>query len=284
MTHHHLQPTWPSLPLLSAALVLAACALPADDGGGFRPALAVLPMHNLSGYGGALLGRRAADQVALDFGSSGAWRVLDRAQSDRACQQREMTPPYAVGYMQELAHALGADLVCSGAVQSVEVDGRAGVVRLTMYVEVVDQVSGQMVVASRPAVVVRRSAGAPEPTDALVSRALAQAAAEAAELAAAGPRVQGEVTSPGSDGVVELAFVTQAGVKPGQRLLLYRPFAEGDVKVPGRLLAALMVIRADGSTVRAEVLGRSGDIHTGDLAVAVGPASASANRPGDGRR
>lgn len=279
----HRPPTHAGICLLLAGLLTRA-GLAADEGP-FRPALVVLPLHNLSGYGGSLLGRRAADQLALEFGSSGAWRVLDRAQSDRACQQRELVPPYAVGYMQDVAHALGADLICSGAVQTMDVDARGGVVRLTMHVEIVDQISGQMVVVSRPAVVVRRNVADPEPTDLLVSRALAQAAVEAAKLAAAGPRAQGEVTGPEANGELRLVFPADSGITTGQRCLLYRPTTDGDGNVPGRLLAALMVTRAEGTSVRAKVLARSGDIHTGDLAVPVGPPSAGDTRPpGSGRR
>lgn len=274
------RPPHAAIRLLFAGFLVTA-GLAADDSP-FRPALAVLPLQNLSGYGGLLLGRRAADQLALDFGGSGAWRVLERAQSDRACEQRELTPPYAVGHMQEVAHALGADLVCSGAVQSLEVDARAGVVRLTMHVEVIDQISGQMVVASRLAVNARRSADDPEPTDVLVGRALAQAAAEAAKLAAAGPRAQGEVSSPGVNGEVQLSFPSDHGLRTGQRCLLYRPATDANGKVPGKLLAALMVTRVDGNVLRAKVLARSGDIHTGDMAVPVGPPSAGASRPPGG--
>lgn len=267
--------------VLAAAVVVALLAggQPGAAAVKFRPAVAVLTVQNLSNHGGGLLGRRAADQLALDLGNTGAWRVLDRAQTDRACRQRELSPPYAVGYMQAVGHALGADLVAGGTVQTVTVDARAGVARLALYVEIVDQVSGQLVVGAQQKAEARRDSAKPEPTDVLVGRALAEACAKAAKLSAAGPGAQGEVTDPGDGKAVVLKLADQAVLKPGQRLLLYRAITEGEERLPGKLIAAVMVAKSDATTTEARVLARSGDIHTGDIAVTIYEAAPAAAAP-----
>jgi hypothetical protein len=184
--------------------------------------------------------------------------------------------------MQEVGHALGADLVFTGLVQALEVDARAGAVRLTLYVEAVDQVSGQLVVATRETASVRRSDSRPEPTDVLVTQALAQAADKAAETTALGPRAQGEVSDPRDGKTVAVKVEVTGGLRSGQRLLIYRPATEGDAQVPDKLIAAAMVMGGEGAIVEAKVLARSGDIHTGDLAVTVGDAPAREGGPPGG--
>lgn len=254
-----------------AALVGAGMA-PASAAA-FRPAVAVLLLQNLSPYGGRLLGRRAADQLALDLGATGLWRVLDRAQTDRACQQRELRPPYAGGYMQEVGFALGADLIFSGTLQSVEISAAAGRVRVALYAEAIDQVSGQVVLGTRQTAEVTRDAKRPEPTDVLVSQALASACAAVAKLSAAGPQVQAQIDDPRDGKSVTLKLPAETTLATGQRLLLYRAVPEGAGHVPGKLLAALMVSRASAGSCEAQVLAHSGDIHSGDLAFTVGQAS-----------
>jgi hypothetical protein len=262
----------PCRPLAFLLTGLLSAGLASAQAGPFRPAVAVLRLRNLSAYGGDLLGRRAADQLALDLGSTGVWRVQDRTQTDRACLQRDLRPPYAVGYMQEIGHALAADLVSSGALQAVEVDPRAGVVRVTIYVEAVDQVSGQLVVGTQQSAETRRDTDHPLPTDVLVGRAVAVACAKAAKVTALGPALQGEVTDPRDSKSVLLKLPEQAALRPGQRLLLYRAVTEGEAHVPGRLIAALMVTEAKAGSAEARVLAHSGDIHTGDIAVTVSDA------------
>ncbi|MEI6501501.1 MAG: hypothetical protein WCP21_10825, partial [Armatimonadota bacterium] len=129
---------------LAALLLMGA----APSYAAFRPGAVVLGFGNTSAYSGHLLGRRAADQLALDLGGSGVWRVLDRAQTDRACEQRDLRSPYATAYLQELGHALGGDVLFTGTVQKLEVDPKEGKIAVTVYVEALDQVSGQTALAT----------------------------------------------------------------------------------------------------------------------------------------
>lgn len=246
-----------------------------------RPAVAVLGFQNRSGYGGKLLGRRAADQLALDLGLTGYWRVLDRAQCDRVCAERDLSPPYAVGSLQELGHALEADLVFTGIVQSVEISPRSGEVRTRLYVEAVDQVAGQPVLGVQQLAVEARTDKQPVATDVLVGRAMAQVCAAAAALSAQGPGVQGQVSDPGDGKVLTLTFADKVTLEAGQRLLLYRAVPEGDQRVAGKLIGSLMVVETKAGACRAKVLGQAGDIHTEDLAVTIG---APPKRPTGGQK
>jgi hypothetical protein len=145
-------------------------------------------------------------------------------------------------------------------------------VRLTVYVEAVDQVSGQLVVGTQQTATERRNPAQPEATDVLVSKALAGACAQAARATATGPGVQGEVADPRDGKTIALKLPEQVALKPGQRLLLYRPTLEGDERGPGKLIAAVMVTKSEAAATEARVLARGGDIHTGDIAVTVGEA------------
>jgi hypothetical protein len=254
--------SWGLAALLSAASVAGAAS--------FRPGAAVLDFQNVSVYTGHLMSRRAADQMALDLGATGNWRIVDRAQTARAVQQREMRPPYAVGMMQELGHALEADIIFSGAVQKLEVDAKAGKIRLTLLLEGVDQVSGQSVVATVQTGEGRRDDKAPQPTDVLVGQALADASQRAAKAASVNTGFMTTVTDPGDSKTVTLKRPADLEVKSGQRFLLYRAVPEDEGRVPGKLLAALMIVECKADSCRAQVLARAGDIHTDDIAVSVG--------------
>jgi len=249
-----------------AALLWAAPQLPAAP---FRPGAVVLDFQNVSGYSGRLLARRAADQLALDLGATGCWRVIDRSQTRRAAAQRDLRAPYAVGLMQELSHALGADVVFSGAIQKLEVNPKAGSVRLTVLVEAVDQISGQSVLATVQTGEVLRRDRAPEPTDVVVGEALAAACALAAKAAAVNTGLLLTVTDPGDGKAVRLSPGPGVIVARGYRLLLYRAVVDGEERVPGKLIAALMVADCGPDACQAQVLARAGDIHTDDIAVSI---------------
>ncbi len=249
-----------------AALLLTASQLWAAP---FRPGAAVLDFQNVGGYSGHLLSRRAADQLALDLGATGCWRVIDRTQTRRAAQQRGLKPPYAVGLMQELAHAVAADVVFTGAVQKLEVNAREATIRLTLLVECVDQISGQRAAATVQVGEVTAREKAPAPTDVLVGEALATASAQAAKAVSVNTGLALTVTDPGEGKTVQLKPAAGVQVKSGYRLLLYRALVEGEERTPGKLLAALMVSEVGADTCKAQVLARAGDIHTDDIAISI---------------
>ena len=241
----------------------------------FRPGALVLTFANSSVYSGHLLGRRAADQLALDLGATGAWRVIDRAQADRATEQRDLRPPYAVAYLQEIGHALGGDVIFTGAIQKLDVDAKLGKLSLTLYVEGTDKVSGQSVLGTLQTGEARRNSAAPEPTDVLIGHALADATAKVAVAAAQGTGVTATVADPADSKAITLKFAPDSKPLTGMRFLLYRAVLEGDQPTPGKLIATLMVTKTSADTATANVLARSGDIHTGDIAVSIcSPAKA----------
>jgi len=235
----------------------------------FRPGAAVLDFQNVCGYSGHLLARRAADQLALDLGATGCWRVIDRAQTRRASLQRDLHAPYAVGLMQEVAHALGADVVFTGALQKLEVNPKTGSVKMTLLVEAVDQVSGQSAIATVQTGEAARQESDPEPTDVMVGAALAAASALAAQAASVNTGLMLTVTEPGEGKTVRLKPAAGVEVRRGYRLLLYRALVEGDERGPGKLIATLMVTDTGGDGCKAQVLAKAGDIHTDDIAVSI---------------
>lgn len=256
-------------------LAALLCLLAAPCHAAFRPGALVLNFNNTSVYSGHLLGRRAADQLALDLGATGAWRVIDRAQADRAAEQRGLLPPYAVAYLQEIGHALGGDVIFSGAIQKLDVDAKLGKLTVTVYVEATDQVSGQSVLGTLKTGEARANPAVPEPTDVLIGRALADATAKVAAAAALGTGAAATLADPGDAKTVTLKLAGQATVTTGMRFLLYRAVTEDGQPTPGKLIATLMVTKTGGDSATASVLARSGDIHTGDLAVSIcSPAKA----------
>ena len=235
----------------------------------FRPGALVLPFQNTSSYSGHLLGRRAADQLALDLGASGVWRVVDRAQTDKALAQRRLRPPYAVAYLQELGHSVGGDLIFTGTIQKLEVEPKIGRLAVTIYCEATDQVSGQSVLATVQTGESRRNEREPVPTDVLIGHALADACAKVAAVAARNTGVVAEVTDPDEAKAVALKLPAGSNIASGSRFLLYRGVVEGQERVPGKLIGSLMVTEVRGEKCTARVLARSGDIHSGDIAVSV---------------
>ncbi len=249
-----------------ALLVLIASGA---HGAVFRPGAIVLEFQNLSAYQGHLLGRRAADQLAVELGATGAWRIIDRAQTRRAMQQRGLQAPYAVGLMQELAHALGAEMIFTGAIQKLAINPKTGSVRLTILVEAFDQISGQSALATVQTAEAVRQEKKPQPTDVLVDDALASALAVAAKVASANAGKIMTVTDPGDGKTVCLSKPAQERLQPGGRLLLYRPIIEGEERMPGKLIALLLLTECGPDGCQARVLARAGDIHTDDIAVSI---------------
>lgn len=252
---------------LAALLIplVAASAAPA-----FRPSAAVLPFQNVSIYSGHMLARRAADQLALSLGGTGTWRVIDRTQTDRALQQRELAPPYAVAYLQEIAHALEADVVFTGAVQKLEVDAKLGLLKVTVLVEAVDRIAGQTLLASVQTGEVRRNETKPQPTDVLIGEALANALDKMAALAGRDTGLLTTVAAPQDGKSVSLKRSDNDTIHSGQRFLLYRATVDDGQKTPGKLIATVMVTDVSADSYKAQVLARSGDIHTDDFVVSIG--------------
>lgn len=235
----------------------------------FRPGAAVLDFQNVSAYSGHLLGRRAADQLALELGATGSWKVVDRMQTRRAALQRELRAPYAVGLMQELAHAIGGDMIFTGAIQKVEVSPKSGTTRLTLLVEAIDQISGQSAMATVHTGEAVRQEKMPQPTDVLVGEALAAAAALAAKAISAGTGAMVQVMEPGDGKTVRLKPASGVQMRSGCRLLLYRSVLEDQERVPRKLIGTLMLTNCGPEACTARVLAKAGDIHTDDIAVTV---------------
>jgi hypothetical protein len=251
--------------LMGLAVVLLGYALP-GHAATYRPGAAVLVFNNLSTYSGYLLGRRAADQLALDLGATGQWRVVDRARTDEACQQRELRPPYAVAYMQAVGHALGTEVIFTGTVQKVEIDPVRGGVKVTILVEAFDQISGQSILATLASGEARANEEQAVPTDIVVNYALARACNEAAKAAEPVNTISGAVADPRDSLTATVKLPAGTTTPTGLRFLIYRAVNEGQETSAGKLIATAMVTRSTTGSCEVQILGRASELHTGDLA------------------
>jgi len=260
---------------LAAALGLIAAlgsiSLAAEDTAGqsIRPRLAAMQFHDYSAYRGHLLGRRAADALYVALEATGRWRLLEPSAVRQACADMHLTPPFAVGYQQALGYRLNADVIVTGRVEGVRISPAEGTVTINLVLDFVDRVCGQSIMPLQISGSSRRADGGPRPTDIIVSEALADACSRIVAIVQTVPACAAKVVDT-SGTQLTLEPLTEVPLTGGDRLLLYR--ANGDEQAGPKLVALLMVKRAEAGRITATVLDRIGDIYTGDVAVCVGPA------------
>jgi hypothetical protein len=231
------------------------------------PRIAVLELHNHSDYQGHMMGRRAAEALQIALESIGRWELIERAQVRQQCREMDLQPPFAVGYQQALAHRLGADMTITGFIEQVRISPGDGTVIIRLALDIVDRICGQSVASLQTQGSARRVETNPRPTDAIVSMALAATCRQAADIAGTVP-VYSAVVADVSAGTVSLGSVQPTPAIIGDRLLLYRRTTE---PVGHRLVGVLMVKAVQRERVQAAVMGKAGDLYTGDTAVCVGP-------------
>lgn len=130
-----------------ARLLTVAIAVPAAIlGGPARPARAqqpraplvyVLDFNNKSEIGGALLGRQAAAQMAIEMNNSGQWNVIPDRTVQAAIQNLGFKPPFDRVARQMIAREIDAELVVYGSVEAamVETDPMEARTRIRVVVE-----------------------------------------------------------------------------------------------------------------------------------------------------
>jgi len=97
----------------------------------------VLDFENQSGYGGALLGRTAADALALELPQHN-YEVVDRGQVEREMAAMEMRRPYDRLELRELGLRIGVLEVITGEILAVRTkeEGRGRMARVSLAIEV----------------------------------------------------------------------------------------------------------------------------------------------------
>ncbi len=256
---------------LGFIVAVGSMSLAAGDTAGerIRPRLAVMQFHDYSEYQGHLLGRRTADALYVALQSTGRWRLIEPAAVRQACEDMDLRPPFAVGYQQALGHRVNADVIVTGRVEGVRISPAEGTVTVNLILDFIDRICGQSIMALQVSGSSRRGDGGPRPTDIIVSEALADACGRIVAITETVPACAAEVVA-ATGNQLTLQPRTDVPLTAGDRLLLYR--ARGDEQSGAKLVAVLMVRRADAARVTATVLDRISDIYTGDLAVCVGPA------------
>lgn len=130
-----------SAPAVFLAILPVAAVWGADRA---RPKTAVLELRAAVGGVPTDFGLAGSRLLARALDATGRYDVIDSATVEAEVRQRGLRPPFAVGHLQLLSHALGADLLVHGSVRGVTLDSEAGSASVILAIEVVDGRSGEL--------------------------------------------------------------------------------------------------------------------------------------------
>ena len=211
-----------------------------------------------------LLGRKAADGLAVELQRSGEYDVVPRQRVEEAvAQQAGLQPPFNDTAQIQLATAVNANSVFSGRVERVDVDpGRSA--RVTIEARQLDILTGDYIngtVVSEPAEQKLGEVASEILVDEAINKAVFRAVRSMRQITLPA----GVVLNTARDSV-ELSIGAQRGVVPGQRYTVLR-----DIQVPGsatverRKIGEVTILRvgSDQSTARITAGGQLG-VDTGD--------------------
>src|SRR5205807_8937903 len=86
------------------------------------PTVYILDFNNHAEIGGALLGRQAAAQVAVELNRSNTWTIVPDRTVQAAIQGLALRPPFDRIARAMIAREIDADFVMSGTVEAASVD------------------------------------------------------------------------------------------------------------------------------------------------------------------
>ena len=130
-----------SAPVLILTVLGGAAAWGAPNEG---PKAAVLELRVAVGGAPADFGLAGARMLASALGATGRYDVIDHVAVEEEVRKRGLRPPFAVGHLQLLADAVGADAMVHGSVRGITYDADAGSASVILSIEVVDGKSGQL--------------------------------------------------------------------------------------------------------------------------------------------
>ena len=130
-----------ALPVL-ALFLLRAPAAQAQVLSSPQPTWAVLDFANPSGYGGADVGRLAADSFVVELAKLNRYAVLPRQDLLNGIQQNNLTPPLNLTSIERLGQGLGVQAVVAGEIASVSFSSDRRQAKVNLVVRVVDPRSG----------------------------------------------------------------------------------------------------------------------------------------------
>lgn len=130
-------------PLATLAMPLPAHAAGSTIAGSIP--VAVVDFHNDSRFGGTMLGRRAADAVAVALSLTDRFDVAKRSDVENQLAALGLNPPLDAVALMKLGSALQEDSIISGRVLSASVTANPRQAKVTLAVEMRDVSSGELV-------------------------------------------------------------------------------------------------------------------------------------------
>lgn len=227
-----------------------------------QPRVAVFSFLDPLEQPGRMIGRRAADAVFGWLEEEGPWQVVSRGAVDRLCEDADARPPFAVGYLQMIGHQADAALAVTGVVEVCEVNAQRGTAQVTLLVELSETMDVASLASVRGIGSAQR-ADAVAPIDAIIDRALAEAALDVVRKLTTFDAASAMVAASLPDGRVMLDGPEEPPLATGSRLLVYRRIGGGH-----EMVGALSVREVRGSIAHARPLAGE-DFRQGDRAILV---------------
>ena len=224
--------------------------------------LVVLDFENRTTYATGMLGRMAADSLAVELMKTNEFDVVPRTEVDAALTEDHLEVPLSWANQAQLAEKLKKKLVLSGSIDDVHVSkNREGTyAEVSMQVQVISKLTKGPINGAK---LVQRSStkiGYSGNTDALVQEAISTAAYQLVQQMLAHRAVVSTVLTTQSDEGVYLNCGTAQGYKEGTELVTLRRD-----KVTGRL----RVKSTNANDAFADIEGDGTSLAPGDKAVPI---------------
>jgi len=226
--------------------------------------VAVYDFIEPGGYGGHMVGRRAAEAVYGLLLAQHRWKVVDRAVLLRQCAAEDVRAPYAVGYLQMFGHRLDAPLALCGAVRNCIVNAERGSVQVTLVGELTETIDGNSLQSITTVGSAVRGRGETVALDEVVDRALTQAAEDLVAALCNFDPLAAPVMADVAEGRLLLDVGTKAALTPRAKMLAYRQTVDG-----WSLIAVLQVESLTEDIAHARVMAQKEEVRPNDRAVLV---------------
>lgn len=130
-----------ALPVL-ALFLLRAPAAQAQNLAAQQPTWGVLDFANPSGYGGADVGRLAADSFVIELAKLNRYSIRPRQDILSGIQAENLTPPLNLTSIERLGESLGVDAMVAGEIASVSFSSDHRQAKVSLVVRVIDPRTG----------------------------------------------------------------------------------------------------------------------------------------------
>lgn len=231
------------------------------------PSVIVLDFDNLSGYGGALLGKAASAAVAQAMDDLGKWDIVRSDVVANTLRQQGLSLPLDVTGMMKLGRALEADAVVTGKVFYLRITDSPRQAEVGLRVEMRDVASGELINGA-----IETAASSPRPgyqgdNQALIDEALRKAAFAvvnrmAQQLLPRGTVLTVQVIGEPGEGTREVLLNVGAadGVTEGMEFIVLRG---------GDRVARIRAVRVESDQTTARVVEETRGVRPEDKVVAV---------------